>query len=272
MKSYEAFSASVYAKADTRRKQIKARNQRIRNVSVSAFCALVIAVSAVPLSRMVQPVVLDPLLIMEANDIQHDPYLGSTNAPRMVLLSSDANAVLLVDHEAKQAFVSEFRQANNLCEYQGLPVIPVFENAVSIQTAEELAEFIADLPQDTEALHEIIGDYDEEFFAEHDLYTMPMGIGMPAELDFRPMLSSIAQTDEPLPVEPSYEAFEPDEYDAEPSDEPECAVYDETTGRMVTTRCRVLNCPTCEPIELSLDAIEPASARIYLLLLVPMNK
>jgi len=266
LKSYEAFCASVYAKADTRRKQIKARNQRIRNVSVSALCALVIAVAAVPLSRLYQPVELNPPTTTEEYYIQHDPHLGRTNAPRMVLLSSDADAVVLVDHEAKQAFVSEFRQANNLCEYEALPVIPAFESAVSIQTAEALAEFIADLPQDTENLQELIGDYDEEFFAEHGLYTMPMGIGMPAEIDVWPLLSSIAQADdEPEPVEPlgidAYNINDPDEIGL-------CAVIDETTGRMIL-RCRVLNCPTCEPLELPCDEATP---RVTLLLLVPMNK
>ena len=260
MKSYEAFSASVYAKAETRRNQIKARNQRIRNVSVSALCALVIAVAALPLSRMVQPVVLEPPLTTQENNMEHGAHLGQTNAPRMVLLSSDANAVLLVDHEAKQAFVSEFRQANNLCEYQGLPVIPVFENAVSIQTAEELAEFIAELPQDTEALQEIIGDYDEDFFAEHDLYTMPMGIGMPEGIDFRPMLSSVEPPGEPEP--------------AQPCENCDCVCEHYGTGE--DCECLPEFYCTCEEDAPELcqlpDNLELTRERVYLLLLVPMNK
>ena len=265
MKSYEAFCASVYAKAEAKQTQIKARNRRIRNVSVSALCALVIAVAAVPLSRLYQPAEIVPQPTTEESGMYHDTHLGQTSAPRMVLLSSDANAVVLVDQEAKQAFVSEFRQANNLCEYQGLPVIPAFESAVSIQTAEELAEFIAELPQDLEALQDIIGDYDEEFFAGYDLYTMPMGIGMPTEINFRPLLSSIEQPNEQQPTQPHQNC--------------DCVCEHYGTGE----DCECLPEHFCACVEdapelCSAEATpeqacgELANARVTLLLLVPMNK
>jgi len=185
LKSSEQFYASVYAKADVKRKQIKARNKRIRNMSASAAFALVLAVVAVPISRTLQdaPVIQPPYVEGYRDPTQtqtvpmteqRDVVQPTRSTPRMVAVDPVANNVVMLNNdEEREAFFSELR-----CEHEGLPVMPAFEGAVTLYSAEELEEFIAELPVGMRAL---ISDYDDAFFAAHNLNAMPMSVGLPEE-------------------------------------------------------------------------------------------
>jgi hypothetical protein len=238
LKSYEAFSESVYAKANVKRLQIRRRNARIRNVCVSGACMLVLALAAVPLSRMFEqsPIISQPTTIDQEQVTQ--PQAGqqdvTLNSPRMVRMDNDSIAVL-DGPEDMQAFLNDFREANDICDTESLPVTPTFEGATTIQSAQELAEFIAELPQGAVALQTIFTDYDDAFFLENNLYAMPMGVGTPLD---------ITVCDEPG--------------------------YCEENGYPLPTRCRVLDCPGCEPLQSQPPIITHSDA--YLLLLVPRNK
>lgn len=251
MKTSEQFYASVYAKAEAKQAQIKTRNRRIRNGSVSALCVLAVAALAVPLSRMnsVEPFPPPPTIV-EQPVRRNELFLGPTNA-RMVLLydGNGANAaVLLNDQTEKQAFVDEFRKANNLSENEGIPLAPALEEMITIQSVEELVEFLTELPQDIEFLQEAIDEFDEAFFLENDLCAMPI------EFDLEP---------EELPDEAPEAAP-----DALPDDG--SAYPDETDPDAAELRD-----PEVEPVSI----LDPANAvagqggsRVSLLLLVPMHK
>ena len=275
MKSYEAFSASVYAKAKTKRAQVKARNRRLRNSCVSALCVVVLAVAAVPLSRSITqapPAVVTPTtesVEPRTRDMNQYQPLGAQNSPRTVVFydsqEGENTVMLLENQQQKQAFISEFRQNNNIAAYEVLPVIPAVESAVIIHSTEELAEFLVELPQDCETLQEIVYDYDYDFFLQHNLYAMPMGVGaLPTDLaSMGIQLLSIEEND----IEPAYEPLEPDEDYPEPTESTEVPGTEPTTNESD----EYTQAPT-EPATQPFPHSNNPYARVLMLLLVPMNK
>lgn len=199
MKNHDEFMQAVYAKADVRRKQIKRRNTMIRNATVSFVCTFVVALAVVPISRMF--IEQQPTLPFEPQTYAINPLdqevvptmdtitgggeeLVIPQAARMMVVDNNANNVAL-HHADEIPNVVDVLAANYLPASQtadgdiSLPVVPRFAGAVTIESVDELLEFLAGLPANIHLLDQLMEEYDDEFFSENVLKAMPIGIGVP---------------------------------------------------------------------------------------------
>ena len=195
MKNHDEFRASVYARAEREKERVAARRLKARNASLSVAMVLLVAALAVPLARNART---SPDNFTTPEATQH--VLRSANraaalSSRMVLLvatpSGQTQAVVWEDWENKDQqkdFASKCRAAMNLGEGEGVP-FPAMDLYQAIHSTDELTEFLAELPEAAEA----VGiDYDEVFFADKNLYAMPM------ELPAQPLSREEASTARPV--------------------------------------------------------------------------
>jgi len=137
---------------------------------------LLVAVIAVPLARSARSN-LDPITVPE-NITQVEIHTVSPAAlgTRMVLLVG-TQAVVLENEAQQKEFVSKYKAAINLAAEEGAP-FPAADTAKAIHSADELAAFLAELPEAAEAMRL---EYNEAFFAGNDLYAMPMELAVQPE-------------------------------------------------------------------------------------------
>jgi len=180
LKSYEAFSASVYAKAEVKRRKIETRNRHIRAASVSLLCCMVIAAVALraPQAEPPRDLVSLPQIGFGAVDEQ---FGANARWVQLYDTAGDDSVVVLNSPEEKNEFISNYKKDNNLNHDEELPVAPKRDAAKTIHSAQELAEYLDALPigsqpKDTGSLKKAVQDYDEEFFSENDLQATPLEI------------------------------------------------------------------------------------------------
>ena len=191
MKTNEEFRASVYARAEREKQRIAVRRQKMRNVSLSVVMMLLVAAIAVPLARNLRgPVdpITEPPITQEETHTANPAALGT----RMVLLVG-TQAVVLENEAQKKAFVNEYKNAMNWSDGEDAP-FPAVDTAKAIHSADELAEFLAELPEAAEAMRL---EYNEAFFAGNDLYAMPM------ELAAQPENTTAPRTGATAPAQPT---------------------------------------------------------------------
>lgn len=164
MKNPEAFRASVYARAKREKERLKKR----RNTSLSVAMVLLVAALAVPLVRSAN-IRVDPYTVPETERQEARSANQAALSNRMVLLVG-TKAVELENEDQQKDFVNQYKAALNLEEGEDLP-LPALDLYRAIHSTEELSALLAELP---EAAGRVALDYDEDFFAGHDLYVMPM--------------------------------------------------------------------------------------------------
>ena len=172
MKTNEEFRASVYARAEREKQRIALRRQKARNASLSVAMLLVVAAIAVPLGRYWRGPA-DVITESPISKVEHHTVNPAALGTRMVLLVG-TQAVVLENEAQKKDFVSKYRAAINLEDGEDAP-FPAADTAKAIHSADELAEFLAEMP---EAAEDMRLDYDEAFFADNDLYVMPMELAV----------------------------------------------------------------------------------------------
>jgi len=166
LKSNEEFRASVYARAEGEKLRLAAKRTKMRNASLSVAMVLVVAALAVPLARITGG---GPESLTEAaitQDVIRSANRAAAMSSRMVLVvatpSGQRKAVVLEDKEQQKDFANQYKLTMD--PEEGEP-------AAAIHSADELTAFLAGLPEAAEA---VAIDYDEAFFADNDLYAMPM--------------------------------------------------------------------------------------------------
>jgi len=178
LKNPEEFRASVYARAEREKERLAARRQKVRNTSLSVAMVLLVAVLAIPVARIMRTDV-DPLTVPET--VRQSVQSAKRAAPpsRMVLLmataSGERQAVVLDSKDQQKEFVSQYKNAIHMGDDEDLPITPTTDNVRMIHSVEELAEFLAELP---EAAGTVTLDYDEAFFLENNLCAMPMDLAV----------------------------------------------------------------------------------------------
>ena len=260
MKNFEGFRASVYARAEARRAEIRERNRKIRGAALSAaMIALVMAVMV--------PVVRNANIFSPKGTTTAPPFIETQNhdntaarepreappARRVLLMGTPdggAAEVVVLDSDAKQkAFVEKYK----LPTEEALSFTPVLDSAVeTLHSTEELEAFLQSLPKTSDSMQQVISEYDEEFFASNDLYAMPIDI-VPAGIGVEETLPVVTETE----TEPVTETG--------PVPETETTVPAETTmeADMEPSRPPPPSKPTDEPL---------GENDVQVLLLVPTNK
>ena len=224
MKSYEAFSASVYEKTEARKKKIRARN---RMISQTALCAVMVvavaALSGVYSREQIKPEIeLYSMPLQIAESVPHK--LGKKDRPQMLVVMNEggeSKASILKTPEDQQVFVRQLSPEND--DSKASLQQEAFEGT-TIHSLEELASYLELLPAPAGPLPDM-EDYDELFFAENDLYIMPLDL-----------------KDEPITEEPAEAAEAPPEEETTAAEEgttaedtpEEAATEAETTAEATT--------------------------------------
>jgi len=164
LKNPEEFRAAVYARAQRE----KERRRKRRNTSLSVAMVLVAAALAAPLLRSAYPVTEDPTVAETGRQEAHSANQAALSN-RMVLLVGK-KAVELENQDQQRDFANQYKAAMHMEQGEDLP-LPALDLYQVIHSTEELAALLAELP---EAAGSVARDYDEAFFATHDLYAMPM--------------------------------------------------------------------------------------------------
>lgn len=175
MKSYEEFSASVYAKAEARQREIRERRGALRNTALCVVAVMAVAVLTGMYSR--DRTALDPSAGTQTQintATQYAPRkVGGGDRPQMLIVVKDggeAKARVLRSPEDQQAFVGQLSPA----EIDGkASFVQEDTEARTIHSFSEFLEYLRDLPADSVPEME---DYDEAFFAENNLCVMPMDL------------------------------------------------------------------------------------------------
>ena len=182
MKSNEEFRASVYARAKCEKQRLAARRLKMRNASLSVAMVLVVAALAVPLARIAGPGLTAPDV---TQDVTRSANRAAAMSSRMVLVvatPSGQREAFVLDKEQQKDFANQYKLTMD--PEEGVP-------EAAIHSADELTAFLAGLPEVAEA---VAIDYDEAFFADNDLYAMPM---LPAtQLDAGREESTMAQPEQ----------------------------------------------------------------------------
>ena len=191
MKTNEEFRASVYARAEREKQRLAVRQQKTRSACLSVAMLLVVAAIAVPLARNLRgpaDIITEPSSALMEQHTINPAALGT----RMVLLVG--TQVVVLENEAQQKdFVNQYKIAKNLGDSEGIPV-PAVDTAKAIHSADELAAFLAELPEADESM--MRGDYNEAFFEGNDLYVMPMELAaQPEGTAARETTTTIPETD-----------------------------------------------------------------------------
>jgi len=198
LKTNEEFRASVYARAEREKQRIDARRQKVRSASLSVAMLLLVAAIAVPLARMYRGPVDDITQPPVTNVVIHTVNPAALGT-RMVLLVG-TQAVVLENEAQQKEFVNKYKAAMNLGDGEGAP-FPAADTAKAIHSADELAEFLAELPEAAEAMRH---EYDEAFFAGNDLYAMPMELAAQPEGATAPATTAgPASITDPMPAIPN---------------------------------------------------------------------
>jgi len=255
LKTNEEFRASVYARAQLEQRRIAARRQKARSASLSAAMLLLVAIVAVPLAINLRGEV-DPTVPPVTNEVRNAVNPAALGARMVVLVGTQA---VVLENEAQQKqFVDSYRAAMNLSGEEGAP-FPAADTAREIHSTDELMEFLAEMPDAAQAMRL---DYNEAFFADNDLYAMPMGLAPQPETTAPPVMSitgpatessaeaSVVATTIPDGVSPSDANAPPVPAEAEP-----------TTGEDSSTA----------PVDFPPGDLLN-SADVTVLLLVPVNK
>jgi len=167
LKTNEEFRASVYARAEREKQRLAARQLKTRNACLSLVMLLVVAAIAVPMARS-----------MRGSDAELSQAMLHQEAlvTRMVLLVG-TQAVVLENEAQQKEFVSRYKAAMNLSDGEGAP-FPAADTPRPIRSTDELAAFLAELPEGAEAMKR---EYNEAFFEGNDLYAMPMELASQPE-------------------------------------------------------------------------------------------
>jgi len=180
LKTNEEFRASVYARAEREKQRLAARRQKTRNACLSAAMLLAVAAIAVPMARS-----------MRGNSEQLSQAVLHQEAlvTRMVLLVG-TQAVMLENEAQQKEFVSKYKAAMNLGDGEGAP-FPAADTPRPIRSTDELAAFLAELPEGAEAMKV---EYNEAFFEGNDLYAMPMELAAQPESAARETTTTVPET------------------------------------------------------------------------------
>ena len=173
MKNYEAFSTSVYAKAEVRRKKIRERN---RMISQASLCVVVVAAVAA-FSGVYSRENIKPRIVL--NDAQQlvaestPNKMGEKDQPQMLVVRKEggaSKASVLKNPEEQQVYMRQLSPEDN-----GGKASFKHEDAEGaiIHSLDELVSYLELLPSD--ALPDM-EEYDEEFFSHNDLYVMPLDL------------------------------------------------------------------------------------------------
>ncbi|MDR2752795.1 MAG: hypothetical protein LBB50_00615, partial [Oscillospiraceae bacterium] len=175
MKNCEEFRASVYARAQVRKNETAARKIKIRNTVLSVMVVAVAAAATVPIARRgrlfppatepppnkAQQVVVGRLQLENVRDKQLVAVVEKeNNTPGFAVLNSSAK---------QKAFVRQYKTVNHLNETQDIAMSPVYGEAKTVHSAEELNEYLDALPQSTALLRQIASFYGDAFFSANDL-------------------------------------------------------------------------------------------------------
>ena len=191
MKNYEAFSTSVYAKAEARRKKIRERN---RMISQASLCVVMVAAVAAFSGMYSRDKIKPRIVLFDTQPIvsEHVPRkAGEKDRPQMLVVRKEggaSKASVLKNPEEQQVYMRQLSP-----EDSGSKASFTQEDTegATIHSLDELLSYLELLPSDSLPDME---EYDEEFFAQNDLYVMPLDLN----------------TDEPE-TEPAAEETEPDE-------------------------------------------------------------
>jgi len=189
LKDLEGFRASVYARAEARRAQIRARNRKIQGAALGAAMVALVMSVMVPAVRgrrvFVGTATEQPIVMQDHSNAPMSQQQKEAPPSRMVLLmgvpgGGEAEVVVL-DSSAKQiAFVDKYRADNNMPAEEDPVLTPVPDSAArALHSTEELKAFLQSLPKTNDSMKQVISEYDDEFFASNDLCVMPLDI-MPA--------------------------------------------------------------------------------------------
>jgi len=257
--------AAVYAKADVKRQQINERNRKLRSFAALSLAVLIVAFAAIPISRNLKPGIPE-ITISETGDELDSFLMPGGEDSRMLALYDAANdnaVVVLKDKEGKKEFYNKIKQDYQISEGEDIPTVIIEESTKTFHSADELAEFLDSLPQDTSALQDAVGDYDEQFFQANDLCAVPMEIA--------PMTMAEATTEPALVVQDSAAAeltvVSPEN---QPTTEADASGIELTTTLIeLSSAASMAPAATAAPRAASGAYPHPG---VYLLLFVPRNK
>ena len=176
MKSYEEFSASVYAKAETRRNQIRQRRSNIRNTALCAAAVVTVAAFSGAYARNRAPEI--EYNVHEVAESEQNAHKGGGgDRPQMLVVLKDggeSKARVLKNPEDQQALIRQLKPEESDSK---ISLIEGDSEAKTIYSAQELSDYLAQLRADSLPEME---DYDEAFFAENNLCVMPMDLNTDA--------------------------------------------------------------------------------------------
>jgi len=174
LKSYEEFSASVYAKAETRRVRIRQRRSNLRNTALCTAAVITVAAfSGVYTRNRAVPEINDVHVNEVVESEQNARKGGGGDRPQMLVVLKDggeSKARILKRPEDQQALM---RQLNPVERDGRISLKEGDAEAKTIYSAQELLDYLAQLRADSLPEME---DYDEAFFAENNLCVMPMDL------------------------------------------------------------------------------------------------
>jgi len=173
LKNYEAFSTSVYAKADVRRKKIRERN---RMISQASLCVVMVAAVAAFSGIYSRDKIKPRIVLNDAQPIASESVprkVGEKDRPQMLVVRKEggaSKASVLKNPEEQQVYMRQLSPEDN-----GGKASLDQENAegITIHSLAELLRYLELLPSDSLPDME---EYDEEFFAHNDLYVMPLDL------------------------------------------------------------------------------------------------